>query len=98
MGQTGITETVLDRLDGHLHVVTNLDHEVTVDVLELRCRYFSFGLQAGIDDDVFVVGIHHFAGDHLARLHYGGFQTFFKEFSKRFRHVGRKGRTTGEQG
>src|SRR5690606_29893942 len=88
--QAGVSVAVFESLDGDLDLVADRDRQFAVDVLELGRGDLRLRLQAGIDDDVLVVGVDDLADDDLTGLHHRGLQALFEKFSKRFRHIGRR--------
>ena len=85
-GQTSLTETVFNRVQGYLNFITNADGQITILIQELRPWNDPFRLQASVDGYPVIVDINHGTGDNGAWLHFDVFQALFKQFCKAFAH------------
>ena len=61
-----------------MDLVTHLDGQLALLVVELLDRDDALGLEAGMHGDPVTVDVDHDAGDDGTRLHVEGFQAFFK--------------------
>ncbi len=77
-GQLGFAKAIFDRVQSNVDLVTHLDGQLALLVVELLDRDDALGLQAGMHGDPVTVDVDHDAGDDGTRLHVEGFQAFFK--------------------
>jgi len=86
-GQLGFAKAIFNRVQSNVDLVTHLDGQLALLVVELLDRDDALGLEAGMYGDPVTVDVDHDAGDDGARLHVEGFKAFFKKFCEAFAHV-----------
>ncbi len=77
-GQLGFAKAIFNRVQSNVDLVTHLDGQLALLVVELLDRDDALGLEAGMHGDPVTVDVDHDAGDDGTRLHVEGFKAFFK--------------------
>ena len=81
LGLAGLVGYVLDH---HLDEVADLHGQLAAGIAELVGGDDTFGLQAGVDDNDFVIDVNHFTSNKLTLLQVNRVQALFEQLCKNF--------------
>src|SRR5690606_4363040 len=71
-GETGFTPAILDRFEGNLNFIANLQMQFAAVVQELLAGNHTFGLEAGVYSDPIIIDIDDHTGHDRTRVHLDG--------------------------